>query len=346
MAPHTERSSPLRATKSILAPRLIRALLVLVVLPCNAVTALAQGSSPTNAKDAHSATAAIAPATSLDRDLARASALLDEHRVDAARSLLKKRKDEGVTDARLESLLGRAGMAATDYPEAARSYQRAAELDPSEPNLFDYGTALFHLQHAAAITILRYGIQRYPQSVQLRVALGTALYADGNYVDGATILCDAQDLAPGDPHPMEILADTEIIPAELLPRVTALLEALSARFPRDGLLLFDLTMARSGRWSHQPSALPESELTAALQRATTLSPTLHQAFFQLGLLAGERGDVAGQIRLLRKAADLAPEREAYHYRLASAYQRAGDDPSAARERELYRSLHEKNQTVR
>ena len=98
-------------------------------------------------------------------------------------------------------------------------------MDPSETNVFDFGMSLFHLDHNPAITILRYGVQKYPQSVKVHVALGVVLYADGKSLEGAQHLPEAEELNPSDPHPMEILADTEIIPPALVPKIPA------ARFP-------------------------------------------------------------------------------------------------------------------
>ena len=68
-------------------------------------------------------------------------------------------------------------------------------MDPSEANVL-FGMSLFHLDHNAAITILRYGVQKYPGSIKLHVALGTVLYADGKSLEGAQLLCEAEELNP------------------------------------------------------------------------------------------------------------------------------------------------------
>ncbi len=91
----------------------------------------------------------------------------------------------------------------------------------------------------------------------------------GKSLEGAQLLCEAEDLNPSDPHPMEILADTEIVPPALAPKITSQLASLHKRYPNDGLILFDYTMVQSGRWSNDKAAtastfhrVPESGASA------------------------------------------------------------------------------------
>ena len=236
------------------------------------------------------------------------------------------------------SLLGQANEGLGDYRAAAIEFQKAAELDPSEGNIFDYGTSLFRLDHGAAITILRYGLQKYPQSIRLRVALGTVLYADGNTPEGARMLCDAEDLNPSDPHPIEVLAETEIVPPELSARLTAQFASLRQKYPNDGLILFDYAMVRSGKWSKMLITL-QPDFADSLKKALRLNPNLHRAYFQLSQLAAEREDFSEQIRLLKKAISIAPNEEIYHYQLAFAYKKSGDDQGSRREMKQFQHLH-------
>ncbi len=226
--------------------------------------------------------------------------------------------------AQLHNLLGKAEAGEKNDKAAAIEYQKAATIDPSEANVFDFGMSLFRLDHNAAITILRYGVQKYPQSVRLRVALGVVLYADGKSLEGAQLLVDAEDLNPADPHPMELLADTEIVPPALAPRVVELLASLHKKYPKDGLILFDYTMAQSGRWSNTKDAMPP-HFVESLQEAIRLNPKLPQAYFQLGLVYGQQGKYAEEIRVLQKAISLDATKEEYYYRLAFAYRKTGDE---------------------
>lgn len=238
----------------------------------------------------------------------------------------------------LHRILGKAADTQKNYKAAALEYQKAAEMDPSETNVFNFGTALFRLNHNAAIKILRFGVEKYPDSVRLRVALGTVLYGDGKSLEGAQLLCEAQELNPADPHPMELLAETEIIPPELAPRITTLLANLHKRYKQDGLILYDYTMVQSGRWSNSPDS-PPPDFAASLEAALKLNPKLPQPYFQLSLIADQQKNYAEEIRLLKKAVELDPDKQEYRYRLAFAYRKSGDKAKFREELNQFQKLH-------
>ncbi len=268
------------------------------------------------------------------RDLADAEA--DAGQYESAKAqvkLLLEQQDR----AELHGILGKAETSQKNYKAAALEYQKAAQMDPSETNVFNFGMSLFHLDHNAAITILRYGVKTYPRSIKLHVALGTVLYADGKSLEGAQLLCDAEELDPSDPHPMELLAQTENIPPEVAARVTTLLADLQRRYQHDGLILYDYTMAQSGRWSNSTEIPPH--FTQSLEAALRLDPKLSQAYFQLSLVAEQRKQYAEEIRLLQKAIALDAEKEQYHYRLAFAYRKSGNEAKFRDELSRFEKLH-------
>jgi tetratricopeptide (TPR) repeat protein len=240
--------------------------------------------------------------------------------------------------AELHSILGNAEAAQKNYKAAAIEYQKAAEMDPSETHIFDFGMSLFHLDHNAAITILRYGMQKYPGSIKLHVALGTVLYADGKSLEGAQLLCEAEELNPSDPHPMELLAETEIVPPELAPRIISLFADLHKRYEHDGLILYDYTMVQSRRWSSNTDP-PPPHFADSLEAALRLNPKLPQAYFQLSLIAEQQKNYAEEIRLLKRAIALDPNKEEYHYRLAFAYRKSGDEAKFHKELNEFQKLH-------
>ena len=151
----------------------------------------------------------------------------------------------------------------------------------------------------------------------------------------------AEDLDPSDPHPVEVLADTEIVPPELADRFTAQLAALLRRYPENGRILFDHTMAKAGLWSFRTDSVP-ADAVEANEKAVHLSPDLHQAYFQLSQFAAEHNKFAEQIHLLRKAFSLAPDRETYHYELAFAYKNSGDQADFRKAMKLFEQLHTAN----
>ncbi len=238
----------------------------------------------------------------------------------------------------LHNLLGGIKAAMKDAKGAAAQYQIATKMDPDEQNLFDFGTSLMKVDYGAAEKVLAFGIERFPKSVKLHVALGIALYAQDRSLEGAEALCKASALDPQDAHPMEVLADTETIPKSLLPTTVQDLAALHGLYPSNGLILFDLTMAQSGRWSGEPEAT-KPEFVASLQQAISLDPHLAKAYMALAAVYDDRKDYRQEIATLQQALAIAPKQAQTHYRLAFAYREIGDQQHFREEIERYHALH-------
>src|SRR6185312_9413073 len=111
-------------------------------------------------------------------------------------SLLQK-KNTG----ELHNLLGQIEEKDGKFVEAANEFEAAAHADPSEDNLFDWGSELLlHRTYEPAIEVFRAAAQRYPASPRVRIGLGMALYARGLYEDAVKALLTAADLDPSEPR--------------------------------------------------------------------------------------------------------------------------------------------------
>ena len=97
------------------------------------------------------------------------------------------------------------GLAAAEQGnplEAVRAYQRAAERDPSEGNLFDWGTELLtHLAADQAVEVFTSGHRLFPRSTRTLLGLAVALYSRGSYDQAAQRFFEAADFDPNDPAP-------------------------------------------------------------------------------------------------------------------------------------------------
>ncbi len=84
--------------------------------------------------------------------------------------------------AELHHLLGDSQEKLGNSLEAVREYQRAAELDPSEAYIFDWGSELL-LHHAPepALDVFAKGNRLFPRSVRMLIGLGAAWFARGSY---------------------------------------------------------------------------------------------------------------------------------------------------------------------
>ena len=228
-----------------------------------------------------------------------------------------------------------------DPLSAVREYQRAAELTPSEPNLFDWASELLiHRALEPATKVFIEGNHLYPNSVRMLIGLGVAWYARGSYDRAAQYLGSASDLAPGDETPylfMGRMQSVETVPSP------ATLERL-ARFQRlkPGNALTNYYYAVSlWKWKQSAGALDDAsseQIETLLQKAIQLDPRLGAAHLQLGILYAQRGDYAHAIPAYQKAIEASPELEETHYRLAQAYKRNGDTARAQKELQLHEQL--------
>ena len=101
----------------------------------------------------------------------------------------------------LHNLLGQIDEKDGNFVAAANEFEAAAHLDPSEDNLFDWGSEmLLHRTYEPAISIFQQATLRYPNSPRLFIGLGLAMYSRGKYDDAVEALLKAADLNPADPR--------------------------------------------------------------------------------------------------------------------------------------------------
>jgi tetratricopeptide (TPR) repeat protein len=229
----------------------------------------------------------------------------------------------------------RTGSAADANPlDAVRQYQEAAELDPSEANLFNWGAEL--LTHRAvdqAIEVFSKGHRLFPRSTRTLLGLAVALYSRGSYDQAEQRFFEAADLNPSDPEPYLFLGKLSNGPitesagfAERLERFVRLQpENASANY------YYAATLSRT---SPQARAL--------LEKAVRLDPKLGDAFLLLGIVYAEEGDLTKAISAYQSAIDATPPMEESHYRLALAYRKIGETAKAQKEIQLYQQLSQKS----
>ena len=278
--------------------------------------------------------------------LACASAGQYERSRTGARTLLtgqEKAAQEGSQEreAELHQLLGEVEEKLGNPLEAVREYQRAAELDPSEPNLFDWGAdLLLHRAIEPAIEVFTKGNRLFPRSVRMLVGLGVAWYARGAYDLAAQRLCEASDLNPDDTTAYLFMGKMQSI---VITQSTCMAERLG-RFatlqPDNPLANYYYALSLSRRDTAQ-DAIHLAQVESLLEKAVHLDPKLGAAYLQLGILAADREDFANAIVDYQKAIVANPEIEQAHYRLAEAYRRTGESSRAQAELQVYEQLSRK-----
>jgi tetratricopeptide (TPR) repeat protein len=241
--------------------------------------------------------------------------------------------------AELHGLLARVKEAEGQPVDAVKEYQRAAEIDPSEANLFSWGAELLlHRAYQPASEVFAKGHRLHPNSVRILVGLGAAAYAQDLNGEAARWLFKASELEPNDPRPYLFLGKVQEVaksePAEWV--------AVFARFaklqPNNPLAHYYYAVALEKQKRGEPDfAARERELN----RAVNLDPKFGDSYLKLGLLETERRDYPKAVASFEKAIELTPLPDEAHLRLAQVYRLMGEPEKARKESELYNEVAEK-----
>ena len=223
--------------------------------------------------------------------------------------------------------------------EAVRAYQRAAELSPTEGNLFDWGSELLlHRASEPAVEVFTRGTHLYPKSVRMLTALGVAWYARGSYDQAVQHLCAASDLDPSATGPYLFMGKIYATEKARPEAIEARLKRFAKLQPENPFANYYYALALHRRAAGSEAAENAARAEALLQKAIRLDPTLATAQVQLGILYAERKDFARAIRSYQAAIAAAPKLEEAHYRLGQIYMLTGEKAKGRSELELYRQL--------
>jgi tetratricopeptide (TPR) repeat protein len=245
-------------------------------------------------------------------------------------------------EAELHHLLGDVEEKLGHPLEAVQEYQRAAELNPSERDLFDWGAnLLMHRAFEPAIEVFSKGSRLYPRSDRMLTGLGVAWYARGAYDQAARDLCAASDLDPGDPTPYLFMGEIQSVGTIQSACIVQHLRRFVRLYPENALANYYYAL---GLWNRQEAAGEAknfSQVQSLLEQAVRLNPKLGEGYLQLGMLYSDHGDIAKAISAYQEAIEASPALEEVHYRLAQAYSRTGEKLKAQTELQLYNQLSKK-----
>ena len=226
--------------------------------------------------------------------------------------------------------------------EAVREYQRAAELDPSEPSLFDWGAELLiHRAFEPASEVFTQGNHLFPGSVRMLIGLGVALYDRGAYGPAAQRLCEASDLNPADPTPYLFMGKIQAVEISQPEGMGERLERFARLQPENALANYYYAVSVWQQRKGPEDAETSARVEALLEKAVHLDPKLGPAYLQLGVLYSERQEWRQAILTYQKATEASPQLEEAHYRLAQAYRQTGEKLKAEQELQLHAQIKKK-----
>ena len=275
---------------------------------------------------------------SYDNGYDLALAYLLTGRLDNARILVQqllRRKNA----AELHNLLAEIEEKDGKFIAAVNEYEEAAHMEPSESNLFDWGSELLlHRTLDPAIEVLQQAVERYPQSQRLRIALGAAFYSRGNYDEAVRSLLKAADLNPSDPRAYPFLAHAYDSSPGQADDVIACFRRFLDLQPRNAQAHYFYAMSLWKGKRAQDAAIDLAQVESQLKSAVALDQKLAEAHLQLGNLYSDQKRFQDSIPEYRQAIALNSDLADAHYRLGQAYVRTGATDLAQQQFAIYQKL--------
>jgi len=269
-------------------------------------------------------------------------AYIQTGRLADARQLLQhllKRKNT----AELHNLLGEVEEKDGKFVPAANEYEIAAHMDPSEGNLFDWGSELLlHRTLGPAVEVFQQASDRYPASQRLMIGLGMALYARGNYDDAVKSLLRAADLNPSDPGCYLFLSKAYDSSPSQAAEVIERFRRFAELQPRNARALYYYAMSLWKGKRAQDPGLDLRQIESLLRNSLALDPKLAEAHLQLGNLYSDQNKYTEAVPEYGRALELNPDLADAHYRLGQAYVRTGEKVRAQEQFQVYQRIREQH----
>ena len=238
----------------------------------------------------------------------------------------------------LHHLLGSIDEKLGDSLNAVHEYQRAAQMDPTEPYIFDWGSELL-LHHAPepAVEVFDKGTKLFPKSTRMWLGLGAASFALGSNEQAVWQVCTASDLNPNDPTPYVFLGKLQRAEKNSSDEVLEKLHRFVTLQPGNAEANYYYAVALWKNRDPQDKSRP-SQVESLLANSVRLDPQFADAELQLGIVHADQRDFSGAISHYQSAIQIDPQREEAHFRLAQAYRQAGQPEKSKEELHLYQQL--------
>jgi tetratricopeptide (TPR) repeat protein len=239
----------------------------------------------------------------------------------------------------LHNLLGQIEEKDGKFVAAENEFELAARAEPSESNLFDWGSELLlHRTLEPAITVFQQATSRYPDSPRLAIGLGMALYGLGKYDDAVKSLLRAADLSPAEPNCYLFLAKAYDSSPSQADEVIQRFQRYAQLQPRNASAQYYYAMSLwKGKRAQDPD-LDLHRIETLLKSSIALNPKFAEAHLQLGNLYSDQNHFAAAIPEYQRAGELNPDLSDVYYRLGQAYVRTGEKDRAQEQFETYQKI--------
>src|SRR5271170_102554 len=239
----------------------------------------------------------------------------------------------------LHNLLAQIEEKSGEFVPAVNEYEAAAHMDPSESNLFDWGSELLlHRTYEPSIQVFQQATLRYPKSPRLLIGLGMSLYSRGKYDDAVKALLAAADLNPSDPRCYLFLSKAYDSSPNQAEDVIQRFRRYTELQPGNALAQYYYAMSLWKGKRTEDSSLDLQTIESLLKKSIALDEKLPEAHVQLGNLYADQHEYERSIPEYLRALELNPNLPDAHYRLGQDYVHVGQKDQAQKEFEVYQQL--------
>jgi len=239
----------------------------------------------------------------------------------------------------LHDLLGEIEEKDGRYLEAVNEFEVAAHMDPSDDNLFDWGSELLlHRTYEPAIEVFKEATRRYPQSPRLMIGLGMALDLGGKFDEAVSALLKAADLDPSDARCYLFLSKAYDSSPSQAEEVIQRFRRYAELQPGNPLAQYYYALSLWKGKRAEDASLDMKTVESMLRKAIALDETLPEAHVQLGNIYADQHEYEKSIPEYVRALELNPNLSDAHYRLGTDYVHVGQKDRAQKEFEVYQQL--------
>jgi tetratricopeptide (TPR) repeat protein len=264
-------------------------------------------------------------------------------RTNDSRQLVQKLSQQKNTG-ELHNLLGRIDEKDGKFIEAANDFETAARMDPSEDNLFVWGSELLlHRTYEPAVQVFQQATQRFPTSPRLWIGLGMALYSRGRYEESIKALLQAADLNPTDPRCYLFLSQAYLSSPGQADEVIQRFRRYAELEPNDALAQYYYAVSLWKGKRSEANSINYPLVESLLRKAVSLDGALAEAHLQLGILYAEQHEYAKSLPEYTRAVELNGGLADAHYRLGQYYVHAGQKDRAQQEFQTFQQLQAHHQ---
>ncbi len=244
----------------------------------------------------------------------------------------------------LHTLLGRINERQGRYLDAAKEFEEAAHLDPSEDNLFVWASELLlHRTYVPAIEIFRQASARYPQSPRLLIGLGMSLYARGEYEEAIRSLVKAADLDPRDRRCFLYLSKAFLSSPSQADDAIERFRRYAELEPGNSLAQYYYAISLWKGKRLESQGVDYAAVESLLKKSIALDDAFADAHLQLGILYTDQHAYDKAFPEYQRALQLAPNSADAHFRMGRYYLHAGEKAKAEGELGIFKSLQAKHQ---